>query len=75
MFAYETRVTADNTIKSLEWCLNSPPKPHAFASLPVQSASDIGTAYTQITTVYFALELKDTDICIYKIKEKKKVKE
>jgi heme/copper-type cytochrome/quinol oxidase subunit 1 len=22
---------------SLEWCLNSPPKPHAFASLPVQS--------------------------------------
>jgi len=23
---------------SLEWCLNSPPKPHAFASLPLQSA-------------------------------------
>lgn len=22
---------------SLEWCLNSPPKPHAFASLPLQS--------------------------------------
>ena len=22
---------------SLEWCLNSPPKPHAFASLPIQS--------------------------------------
>ena len=22
---------------SLEWCLNSPPKPHAFTSLPVQS--------------------------------------
>ena len=23
---------------SLEWCLNSPPKPHAFVSLPLQSA-------------------------------------
>lgn len=23
---------------SLEWCLNSPPKPHAFISLPVQSS-------------------------------------
>ena len=22
---------------SLEWCLNSPPKPHSFASLPLQS--------------------------------------
>ena len=22
---------------SLEWCLNCPPKPHAFASLPLQS--------------------------------------
>ena len=22
---------------SLEWCLNSPPKPHAFISLPLQS--------------------------------------
>ena len=24
---------------SLEWCLNSPPKPHAFASLPLQSVA------------------------------------
>jgi cytochrome c oxidase subunit 1 len=23
---------------SLEWCLNSPPKPHAFVSLPLQSS-------------------------------------
>jgi len=22
---------------SLEWCLNSPPKPHAFVSLPLTS--------------------------------------
>lgn len=26
---------------SLEWCLNSPPKPHAFASLPLQSMADL----------------------------------
>ena len=26
---------------SLEWCLNSPPKPHAFASLPLQSLINI----------------------------------
>jgi len=26
---------------SLEWCLNSPPKPHAFASLPLQSIINI----------------------------------
>jgi cytochrome c oxidase subunit 1 len=26
---------------SLEWCLNSPPKPHAFASLPLQSILSI----------------------------------
>ena len=26
---------------SLEWCLNSPPKPHAFASLPLQSVLNI----------------------------------
>ena len=24
-------------VSSLEWCLNSPPKPHAFTSLPLQS--------------------------------------
>ena len=26
---------------SIEWCLNSPPKPHAFVSLPVQSGIEI----------------------------------
>ena len=28
---------------SLEWCLNSPPKPHAFVSLPLQSRCIIVT--------------------------------
>jgi len=27
---------------SLEWCLNSPPKPHAFVSLPLQSGQFLG---------------------------------
>lgn len=27
---------------SLEWCLNSPPKPHAFVSLPLQSKYSLG---------------------------------
>ena len=26
---------------SLEWCLNSPPKPHAFVSLPLQSGHSL----------------------------------
>jgi len=28
----------NRTYSSIEWCLNSPPKPHAFVSLPLQSA-------------------------------------
>ena len=27
----------NRSFSSLEWCLNSPPKPHAFVSLPLQS--------------------------------------
>jgi cytochrome c oxidase subunit 1 len=27
----------NRSYNSLEWCLNSPPKPHAFVSLPLQS--------------------------------------
>ena len=29
--------TLNRSYNSLEWCLNSPPKPHAFVSLPLQS--------------------------------------
>ena len=32
---FQVYFTRNNT--SLEWCLTSPPKPHAFASLPLQS--------------------------------------
>ena len=37
--------------ESLEWSLNSPPKPHAFVSLPLQSTlADICAALIQINT-------------------------
>ena len=39
------------SFNSLEWGLNSPPKPHAFVSLPVQSASiDIVSLITSFPT-------------------------
>ena len=31
------RTLLNRAYNSIEWCLNSPPKPHAFVSLPVQS--------------------------------------
>ena len=31
----------NRSYNSLEWCLNSPPKPHAFVSLPLQSIINI----------------------------------
>jgi cytochrome c oxidase subunit I len=31
------KLLSDRCANGLEWCLNSPPKPHAFESLPVQS--------------------------------------
>ena len=44
---------------SLEWCLNSPPKPHAFASLPLQSK--IFNIYT-CTTMVILYSMKITFI-------------
>ena len=36
-------ITLSNRAHStLEWCLNSPPKPHAFVSLPLQSKILLG---------------------------------
>jgi len=36
---------------SLEWCLNSPPKPHAFASLPLQSSVTLSSLQGSIITI------------------------
>jgi cytochrome c oxidase subunit 1 len=41
MFVDTFQVLFSRNNTSLEWCLNSPPKPHAFASLPLQSALPI----------------------------------
>lgn len=40
-FSDYLRFLLNRAFLSLEWCLNSPPKPHAFASLPVQSVMHI----------------------------------
>ncbi len=34
-----------NFCHSLEWCLNSPPKPHAFVSLPLQSRFNLNLKF------------------------------
>jgi len=39
---------------SLEWCLNSPPKPHAFTSLPLQSGFFIKISENNIGFVLFS---------------------
>jgi hypothetical protein len=36
---------------SLEWCLNSPPKPHSFVSLPLQSNIAINSALSSTIPV------------------------
>ena len=36
-YADSLRSLLNRAYNSLEWCLNSPPKPHAFVSLPIQS--------------------------------------
>ena len=36
---------------SLEWCLNSPPKPHSFVSLPLQSNISINSALSSTISV------------------------
>ncbi len=38
-----------NTLAKLEWVLNSPPKPHAFVSLPKQSFLNISNILKKIT--------------------------
>nr|QNS38554.1 cytochrome oxidase subunit I [Paracoccidioides brasiliensis] len=44
---------------SLEWCLNSPPKPHAFVSLPLQSKYN--SNFLEIIILYFNI-LSQLDI-------------
>ncbi len=39
LFSDYFRILKDRTAPGLEWALHSPPKPHAFTSLPLQSVS------------------------------------
>lgn len=50
---------------SLEWCLNSPPKPHAFASLPLQSGLNIKLYRIIFLIVYMLLWLVFTSHPVY----------
>ena len=46
-----------NLYNSLEWCLNSPPKPHAFVSLPLQSKFNLNLKFdlSKIFNIIFVL--------------------
>lgn len=50
---------------SLEWCLNSPPKPHALASLPLQSVL-IFTYHSQSLIIPFKSYVLMYDTVLYK---------
>lgn len=45
----------NRSYNSLEWCLNSPPKPHAFVSLPLQShAMGVVSSVLLLVSSYFS---------------------
>lgn len=50
LFSDYLRILKDRTAPGLEWALHNPPKPHAFTSLPLQSAvtqQDLENAVTE----------------------------
>ena len=51
-----SRASSNSVYNSLEWCLNSPPKPHAFPSLPVQSSVNILNSIKGIFNRIFTLK-------------------
>ena len=56
------QILFNRNFNSLEWSLDSPPKPHAFVSLPVQSMVD----YTNMInlTVLFSILIKHLEILL-----------
>ena len=40
LFSYYLKILKDKYAPGLEWALSNPPKPHAFTSLPLQSAAN-----------------------------------
>ena len=57
LFSDFLRILKDKTAPGLEWALHSPPKPHAFTSLPLQSVSIPFSKYVAmllpIATLYY----------------------
>jgi heme/copper-type cytochrome/quinol oxidase subunit 1 len=63
---------------SLEWCLNSPPKPHAFVSLPLQSkySLSLNSCFIMLCSLFESNKVflyliivthPDREVCIFKI--------
>ena len=46
----------NRSYNSLEWALNSPPKPHAFVSLPLQSSMTLTEILAELTPLLTQLE-------------------
>ena len=61
-----------NFFNLLEWCLNSPPKPHAFVSLPLQSKIKIFSNLNLLKSKRFSLTLFFCFIMLLSLFEMKK---
>ena len=55
LFSDYFRILKDRTAPGLEWALHSPPKPHAFTSLPLQSMGIPGIASIDADAISIAL--------------------
>ncbi len=58
----------NRSYNSLEWSLNSPPKPHAFVSLPLQSSFSFSGIFTSIKTLIILMFTSTDNYSKYFIK-------
>ncbi len=52
LFSDYLRILKDKCAPGLEWALHSPPKPHAFTSLPLQSSTILSSVIAAISTLF-----------------------
>jgi cytochrome c oxidase subunit 1 len=52
LFSDYLRILKDKCAPGLEWALHSPPKPHAFTSLPLQSGDMISSLFVGISFLF-----------------------
>jgi len=64
LFSDYYRILKDRSATSLEWVLHSPPKPHAFTSLPLQSADPAGIAIDVMQAINAANCLHEVKIFV-----------